>query len=249
MRKPDFKVMGAIVSAFHVAVPLALNLKGLFSDWPWQIHALIGFGAFVGFVSWKINDLNKNIAALKGRKAKIDVEPKVHYGDKAFLEIHNSGASDEFMTTARVVKGMVEPRVFNMCWQFAPNDASRPIDEGQTQPIKVAEISQRTEKGEDIREAVFKGCIALFQQGEKRIGVGDYQMVENAKLKERYPTMVKEKLVDECEIEITITSTRGLAEPFQRQRFAIAIDHEHGHKLVFTHLPESNTDKEGFQTG
>jgi len=187
------------------------------------------------------------IVKAKDDFADIQVKAETYYSDKAVLEVYNKGAGATFTAAARVVRGNIESNLFNMRWKYHPNDTTCSINHGDTQTILFAEISPNTELNDEVRTTVFKGGIALYQAGGKRIGVSVYQVVEDAKLKRRYPTMYGvSKLIDECEIEVTITSQPQLLKPFNKQRYLVKIDHENNDKLTIASL--SDSDKEDSQT-
>jgi len=230
------RIIAMLVAAFGFAWDVtgksALNL----APGSWGIVAAVAFAAFVVLTTMREVQL-----ALQ-QKPSIRVSPKVYYGDKAKLEIHNCGAAAVFSATARVVRGNLEPSVFNLCWESHPSDVGSLINRDDTQAILIAEISPDSEQNDNPRTAVFKNCITLYEVGGKRKGVSDYRVVEEAKLRGRYPSMFHQapQLVDECEIEITVTAKPELSKPFTRRRHLIRIDHDHGGTLVFVALPSAS---------
>ena len=66
-RKAIVQIGGAIVSGLNAAIPMTLNVRGLFPDWPWQYHAIIGFLAFAFFMAWIIRDKQREIDAKRER--------------------------------------------------------------------------------------------------------------------------------------------------------------------------------------
>ncbi|MFH1775782.1 MAG: hypothetical protein ABH839_03940 [Chloroflexota bacterium] len=45
----------------NVAIPTVLDAQGLFPNWPYQYHTLIGFSAFAFFMGWIVYDKQKHI--------------------------------------------------------------------------------------------------------------------------------------------------------------------------------------------
>ena len=213
--------------------------------WAWLTMLIAGL-SMAPFFAYR--RLHKDIAELQNQKPVIHVQPKVSYANKAVLEVHNDGASDTFTVTARVTRGNIESNLLNPRWQSCPNDTTCQINHDDTKSILVAEIASETELNDNERTAIFAGGIALCQMGGKRIGVGDYQVVQDAKWKERYPSMFKNasELIDECEIEVTITSGKGLLKPFNEQKYLIKIDLQHNGELIFT--PVLSPRREGLET-
>ncbi|MFH1381765.1 MAG: hypothetical protein ABIH70_02615 [Chloroflexota bacterium] len=195
----------------------------------------------------QIGKVKNELDGIKNERPRITVMPVPYYSDKAELEVHNDGVKAIFTATARVVRGIVEPELFNLYWKSYPNDASCPINKGGAEPILVAEISPNTILSDNPRTSVFKNGIALYKMGGERCGVSDSKVIEDAEWKKRFPSMFKDaaELVDECEIDVTITADKELASPFEKHRYLIKIDHENNGKLSITQL---ESDKEGFQT-
>jgi hypothetical protein len=53
--------VGGTLIGVNVAVPMYLDAQGLFPQWEWQYHALIGFLAFAAFMAWIIYDKQRQL--------------------------------------------------------------------------------------------------------------------------------------------------------------------------------------------
>ena len=182
---------------------------------------------------------------LRATSPAIKINPIVYY-EQAKLEVTNTGADANFTATARVVEGIVEPELYSMCWEPQPV-TSRHIDKDGTATILVAEKARQSLNAQWAEKAVFKGGIALFKsvEGKREVfGASTMEQVQGRELYEMYPTMrTAYTLEDKCVIEVTLTSTPSLLEPFRR-RYAIGIG-ERNH-LLFNEIP--TLDKKDSQT-
>lgn len=59
------------MTGLNVAIPLMLNARGIWPEWPWQYHALIGFVGFVAVVVWIIYDKQRKIAKFEQRRPEL----------------------------------------------------------------------------------------------------------------------------------------------------------------------------------
>lgn len=165
----------------------------------------------------------------------ISVEAIVYY-DCAKLEITNNGFEADFAATARVVEGIVKPELYTMCW--GPNPVTpRHINKGETATILVAQKAKESAKTDWVEKAVIRNGIELFKlenghQGS--FGASTFEHVQKRQLDEMYPTMKDTyTLKDDCVIEVTITASPTLIEPFEKRRYRVKIDDARGHQLIF----------------
>ena len=73
MSKARMQMAGAILSGVHMAGSLLLGLKGIFPNWPWELHYLIGFFVFAGIMSWIIVDKQSEISALMDGRPELTI--------------------------------------------------------------------------------------------------------------------------------------------------------------------------------
>jgi len=183
------------------------------------------------------------IRKLHKAKPKLEVKPKV-YDRYAKLEITNDGGMAIFTAKARVIKGIVQPELYNMCWESSPDSPNCSINHRDTETIVVAEISRNSEKTDDMMTAIYRGGIALYKMSKERIGVTTLETIDEYKRKEQYPTMYTTTIMpqDKCILEVIITSDPSPLEDYGVKNYLVEIDHERGNKLAFTQLPESDAD-------
>jgi len=195
----------------------------------------------------KSDRLKAELDDVRSTQPCISVRHVVHY-NCAKLEIKNMGIEADFTATARVVEGIVRPELYSMCWEPYPV-TPRHIDKTETATILVAEKAKQTLNADWAEKAVFKDGIALFKSvgGKQEVfGASTMVQVQKRKLNERYPTMKKAyTLEDKCVIEVTITATPSLLEPFGR-RYSLEIDDKR--ELLFAPMTEQEIDKGGSQT-
>jgi hypothetical protein len=53
-KKTIAQVVVVVISGLNIAGPLILDAQAVFPNWPWQIHVLIGFIVFAGFMIWMV---------------------------------------------------------------------------------------------------------------------------------------------------------------------------------------------------
>jgi hypothetical protein len=246
MWKRISKPVGAIVLALATAGSYVFPIppQVLQKWWP-----LIFFVLFCFYIGWYILEQDKRIGELEKAKPKIEVKSKV-YDKCAKLEIMNNGGEATFTAKARVIKGTAQPELYSMCWESSPDNPNCPINHGDTEPIIVAEIAPESAKTDDVFTAIYRGGIALYKMGRRRIGVTTIETIREYENKERYPTMYKDisTQADKCVVEVVITSAPPPLEDYDVKYYSIEINHEHGHKLVLTQLSEAEIGKEGSQT-
>lgn len=79
-KKNILQVVGAIVLVLNASVPMALDVRGVSPQWPWQYHALIGFVAFVIFIGWIIWDKQRRINELvSGDNVEVCILPNINH--------------------------------------------------------------------------------------------------------------------------------------------------------------------------
>lgn len=77
MRKTTIQVVGVALSALNVAIPLWLNAQQLLPLWQWQLHAIIGFLAFAGFMIWIVYDKQYFINRLQSGRPNIILSDRI----------------------------------------------------------------------------------------------------------------------------------------------------------------------------
>lgn len=203
--------------------------------------------------SQSLGDGIQPIVRSKDDYSDIEVNPFVesipeynHYKYNAILEVHNIGKKGNFTANATILEGRQKSKQYSMYWKLPPY-SNQDINKNDKKFILVAGISEE----DNDKEGIYKNGIVIYGfSGStlEKYGVSEKKTVEDYYYKKVYPTMYKGKLLpkDTCVIEVIITSDQPLLNEF-KQRYAIEIDHEQGDKLLFTPLPESNPDKEGYQ--
>jgi hypothetical protein len=229
MRRPDFKVLGAFVSAFNVAVPLVLDAHGLFPDWPWQVHALIGFVGFVVFMVWIVQDLHHRITQLEGIRP-IPCLRMWLANNQAYLEIENKGEYASFKAMAEIVEGDRCGELYDLVWH--PTAKLNKNDKAQ---ILLAEMQQG-------------GKFVTFCGTLRKETALTQAAIDEHKLKERYPKSYSEMShgieppEDRHILEITISSNPSALKPLERKRYLLGKDKDGN--LLFTEV-ELTSHKEG----
>lgn len=222
-------MLGAIVSAFNVAIPLVLDVRGLFPDWAWQLHALIGFCVFAGFMSWIVHDLRHRITQLEGVRPIPSLRMRLA-NNQAYLEIENKGESASFKAMAEIVEGDKCGELYDLVW--CPTADLNKNDKAQ---ILLAEMQQG---GKFVTFCgTFRKETALTQAA-----------IDAHKLKERYPKSYSEMShgieppEDKHILEITISSNPSALKPLERKRYLLGKDKDGN--LLFTEV-ELTSHKEG----
>ena len=64
-------MVGVILSGLYTAGSLILSAQGVFPNWPWQLHCLIGFIIFAGIMVWTIVDKQSDINNLKSGRPEL----------------------------------------------------------------------------------------------------------------------------------------------------------------------------------
>jgi hypothetical protein len=145
MRKIVWQIIGAIFGALNVAIPLALDAQGLYPNWPWQYHAMVGFIAFAAFVVWMLYDKIKENERLRDSKPSITVEPIKERSDTYLLKVTNNGELATF--EAQIQLSDEDPCVFHLsgkphyraCWDNVEKCQAK-IPKGHSASIKLAEL-------------------------------------------------------------------------------------------------------------
>jgi len=236
-----------MVAAFLIGIPDSFSATRELVSWvsPYgmqPIHLafwLLGIGAIYTTIIQAIR-----IKRFENARPNISVESKV-YDSCARLVVHNKGGDANFTAEAIVVKGVPPKTRYTMCWDSPPH-LEHPIKKGGTSTIIVAEKSPVMVQ----LPGIVKGGLMLYQRGMsgiEKVGATTQELSDATELNTRYPTMAK-PVDDSCTIEITITSTPPLHTPFDSHKYVAKIDHEQGHKLLFTSSPESNPDRGDCQT-
>jgi len=70
-RKAIIQTGGAILLGCNVAIPMVLDAQGLFPNWPYQYHELIGFLVFAIFVGWIIYSKQSHINRLESGRPEL----------------------------------------------------------------------------------------------------------------------------------------------------------------------------------
>jgi len=60
-RRPFLQVTGAVLLGLNVGIPMALDAQGLFPNWSYQYHFILGFVAFAIYMSLIIRDKQMQI--------------------------------------------------------------------------------------------------------------------------------------------------------------------------------------------
>jgi len=211
----------------------------------WPLLAILGTAA-LAISGWILkHDFSKpeekmsDIVKAKHDCANIEVKPRVS-GNLAVLEVKNIGVDADFTAEAIVVEGVPPHTSYTMCWNSTPH-LEHPIKKGGTPTIIVAEVeSAIAELAGRVRGGLLLYQIGLSGQIEK-VGATTQDLRNTVVNNIKYPNMVAKPVDDSCTIEITITSTPPLLHAFENQKYKIEIDHEQGHKLLITPLPELET--------
>ena len=160
----------------------------------------------------------KQLKAIEDARPSIEVTPKVWNG-RAILEVENRGGVGEFEARGRVISGIPEPELYFMYWEAVPNVRCH-IDAGGTASILVGERSTRTQTSTNI----YEGDLVLFKMGSSG------EQVFAAQTWVEIPPQILEgkdaiahELRPVCTVEITITSTPTLSNPFSKRHFELEV--------------------------
>lgn len=202
----------------------------IIQQYNWMPIPVVGICLLI-WTWYKTNRQNKNVV-IPQLKSDIRVKEEIS-GNCAILVVNNIGADANFTAEAVVVKGVPPKTRYTMCWNSPPH-LEHPIKRGGTSTITVAEVGS-------------EGGLLLHKwgiSGLEKVVATTQELRDTVRLNMRYPTMAR-PIDDSCTIQVTIIGTPTLLTLFDDRKYIVKIDHEQGHKLIFTRLPESNPDREG----
>jgi hypothetical protein len=101
MRKNTLQTFLAVLGAINVAGPLILDAISVLPNWPWQIHAFIGFVVFSGIITWILVEKQNEINALLDTKPDIIVTVE-KANDMYYLKVHNKGEEGTFQAQIKL---------------------------------------------------------------------------------------------------------------------------------------------------
>ena len=199
------------------AIPLAIFLAALF---------LIPYHMFRQKEK-EVRNLKNELDNVTSARPKISVEPRV-YNERTILEVHNSGGEADFTAKARVTSGIPDPELYTMYWESVGGKCH--INADGSASILVGEISQI----DRLHQGILAGGLALFKMGTSGEQVFGAQTMQT-KPGESDEETIEYTLEDKCVIEVELTSTPPLVEPFGKRQYALEIDHRGN--LLFTSMP------------
>jgi len=210
-----------------------------------SLFALAVFGVVVQ-QEFKLRNLEK-------KHPKISVKPRVHE-NKVVLEVQNDGCGADFTAKGRVISCgagcSVGTELYFLCWESV-SDTKYHIDKGETAPILVGVNAPILVIPNYIGGYYGLWLVKMTESGKTVFSVSSPKEKEQRKLNERYPTMATNVAPDKCIIEVAITASPPLIKAFDRHRYSLEIDHEHGNKMLFVDVSnpsESSPDKRDYQS-
>ena len=227
-------VVGGLIVADAIGIAQSFFAEWILPTLGWWLIlvAILLTAPFLAFHRLRVkrDEMQGELDSLKNPRAVIRVKPQAP-GALAFLEIHNEGVDADFTAEAAVVRGVPLKTRHTMCWDSSPH-LNHPIKSGGTSKVMVAEIG--------VADGALVLC-KLGMSGAEQVVATTLEMINAIRQNMRYPTMAAQ-IDDSCVLEITITGTPPLREPFVDRRYVVKIDHEQGHKLVLA-SSESTSDK------
>lgn len=200
------------------AIPLAIFLAALFLT-PYHMF---------GQKEKEVRNLKNELDNMKSARPKISVEPRV-YNERAILEVHNSGGEADFTAKARVISGIPDPELYTMYWESVGRECHINADDSAS--ILVGEISQKNR----LQQGILAGGLALFKMGMSGEQVFGAQKMQTKSKEYDGEIRTEYTFEDKCVIEVELTSTPTLVEPFGKRQYALEIDHRGN--LLFTSMP------------
>jgi hypothetical protein len=238
MRKPAVQVLVAIMTALYAAIPLTLDAMSIMPKAPLQIHALIGFLMFAGFMSWAVWDKQKKLNEfLKQSKPKLeilDIKDEIPFwqtnestGSESFwlrLGVRNSGKSPATKCGGKIIEVLdsdnhhIGHDLIPLCWIATYVGYS----------VEQTELRPDEEKYLDVLVQKEKSPDAAYFAAPLRGNINDLEQVPNKMA----------RLV----IAVYSAESQSLAREFE----ITWNDDAHSYKSL--RMKESTSDKEGSQT-
>jgi len=195
----------------------------------------------------KTDNIQSQLDDIKNARPRIEVKHTTQ-NQRAILEVHNIGAEANFTAKARVFHSCMGPELYTMYWESNKGGTCH-IDANGKESILVSGISQIDD---DARNLLTNGLM-LYKMGTSAEQVfGFYPKDAKSQIQgdNRYPTMAERPPIsDDCVVEVTITASPQLAEPFDDQRFLLRIDRTNKGPIgLEQQTSELNSDKGDSQT-
>jgi hypothetical protein len=119
-KRISLQAVGAVLLGLNVAIPMVLNAQGLFPNWPYQYHLLVGFLVFAGYMCWIIRskqmqiDKSREVIRFTARPSSV----AINFPDKTEKPLNPDEASitatiqfeiwaDIDMHTARIILNVI----------------------------------------------------------------------------------------------------------------------------------------------
>jgi hypothetical protein len=162
------------------------------------------------------------------------------HNDRAILEVNNIGAEAQFTAKGRILEADIDPELFTMYWESNKENTCH-IDAGGKATILVSGISKIVDETRNL----YKNGLMLYKMGTSGEQVfGARSLEKRLNFIQTYGIKVPEDdkyiYINKCIVEIEITSSPPLSEPFGSKRYQLEVKHENEYldRFLFNSINE-----------
>jgi hypothetical protein len=185
---------------------------------------IVELKSVIGRRDRQIQLLDTQISELKSKLPDIIATPQINY-ERALLEVHNRGGGADFEAKASIIEGFPSSGLYTMCWDSILDSQCHINGTEGVASILIAEIADKSTQGcyEGIFSYIYKGGLKLYKQDALGRQIFPVYTGKDTEVIREDEVFIKHETIDECVIEISITSEPPLQTPFGKKQYKLEI--------------------------